>query len=66
MSAETAGRYIEGISAEELIALLSRASFACGMRLHLLIFAKIAGVEFEGIGSDPKIKAFCDQTRECE
>ena len=62
MSAELSGRYIEGIGADELIALLRSASFACGMRLHLLIFAKIVRVDFEGIGEDPKIVAFCKES----
>ena len=61
MSAAVSGRCIEGIGANELIALLRGAHLACGMRLHLLIFAKIAGISFEGIGEDPKIKAFCEE-----
>lgn len=61
ISAEVLGRYVEGIGARELISLLGGAALACGMRLHLLIFAKIAGVDFEGIGEDPKIKAFCEE-----
>ena len=61
ISNEVSGRYVEGIGARELISLLGSATLACGMRLHLLIFAKIAGVEFEGIGEDPKIRAFCEE-----
>jgi N-acetylglucosaminyldiphosphoundecaprenol N-acetyl-beta-D-mannosaminyltransferase len=54
------GVYVEGLSASELVALLSRSIGVCSMRFHLLVFADIAGVSYTGIGSDPKIRAFCD------
>jgi len=59
MAAEVGGHYIEDIDAGELAALLREAKQAIGMRLHLLIFAHLAGIAFEGVGEDPKIKAFC-------
>lgn len=52
-------RYIERLFGSELVALLRRSDIACGMRLHLLILARAAGANFEGIGKDPKIKSFC-------
>lgn len=59
MTAEVGGHFIDGIDAYELISLLGKAECAIGTRLHLLIFAKLAGVRFEGVGEDPKIRAFC-------
>ena len=53
--------YMERLSGSELVGLLKRAELACGMRLHLLILSKAAGVDFEGIGRDPKIKSFCEE-----
>ncbi len=61
MSRETGGIYVENISGGELISVLRRAELSCGMRLHLLIFSRIAGIRFEGVGSDPKIRAFCEE-----
>jgi hypothetical protein len=56
------GRYAEGLSARELISLLCDAECCVSARLHLLIFAKIANTPFEGVGNDPKIRAFCGES----
>ncbi len=61
MILEVGGKYIDALSAGELTALLSEADYACGARLHLLVLSKLAGVEFEGVGDDPKIVAFCEE-----
>ncbi len=55
------GEYIERLDGGELVALLRGAELCCGMRLHSLIFSNIAETPFEGVGSDPKIKAFCEE-----
>ena len=60
---ETCGRYACGLSANELIFLLSKAEFCLSARLHLLIFSKIAGIPFEAIGNDRKLTAFCEENR---
>lgn len=39
--------------------VMSGAALAVGMRLHLLIYAAVAGVPFVGIAGDPKIASFC-------
>lgn len=61
MSGELGGEYLEGLCAEELISLLRSAKVCVSMRLHLLIFSSIAGTTFVGVGSDPKIRAFCEE-----
>lgn len=58
-TSEVGGIYAEGLSASELVFLLSRAEFCLSARLHLLIFAKIADTPFESVGNDPKLTAFC-------
>ncbi|MBO5415298.1 MAG: glycosyltransferase [Clostridia bacterium] len=61
MSEAVGGVYIDGLSGGELTDILRGAELACGMRYHLLVFSKIAGIPFEGVGSDPKIRAFCEE-----
>ncbi len=58
---EIGGKYIENIGGGELISLLRNAEAAVGMRLHLLIFSKAAGISFEGVGKEPKIISFCEE-----
>ncbi len=51
-------------SAPELMGVLSRAEFAVGMRLHLIIFASSAGVPVIALSYDPKVSstmAYLDQ-----
>ena len=61
ISVSLGGEYIDGLCAEELISLLRGAEICVSMRLHLLIFSSIAGTPFEGVGSDPKIRSFCEE-----
>ena len=61
MTAEIGGHYIEDMGESELVTLLRTAERAIGERLHLLIFAHLAGISFEGVGEDPKIEAFCKE-----
>ncbi len=51
---------LKGLSASEVIALISDMSFVMGMRLHMLIYASAAGVPAIGISYDPKVKAFLE------
>lgn len=44
----------------DMLAIIGRCSIACGMRLHLLIFASAMNVPMAGIAYDPKIKGFMD------
>ncbi|MBQ7383259.1 MAG: glycosyltransferase [Clostridia bacterium] len=61
MSEAVGGEYVDGLDCGELVELLGGAELVCGMRFHLLVFAKIAGSPFEGVGKDPKIRAFCEE-----
>ena len=58
---EIGGEYIEKINGRELLLLLKYAEAAVGMRLHLLVFSKVAGISFEGVGKEPKIISFCKE-----
>lgn len=44
----------------ELLAVIGKASVACGMRLHMLIFASVMQVPMAGIVYDKKIRGFMD------
>lgn len=46
------------LAVEEMLALIGSAEMACGMRLHLLIFASVMDVPMIGIVYDPKIEGF--------
>lgn len=48
------------ISVCDMLALIGRCSIACGMRLHMLIFASVMNVPMAGIAYDPKIKGFME------
>ena len=56
---ELGGVLAEGLTPAELIRLMRESEVVCGMRLHALVFASVAGVPFVGFGTDPKIEAFC-------
>lgn len=58
---EVGGIYIDDMDGRELVSLLRYAEMSVGMRLHLLIFSKAAGIPFEGVGKEPKIVAFCEE-----
>ena len=53
------GVTLRNLSGYDDAGILAHSMFAVGARLHLLIFAHAVGKKFIGIGSDPKIAAFC-------
>lgn len=48
------------LSVNDMLAIVGRCSIACGMRLHMLIFASVMNVPMAGIAYDPKIKGFME------
>lgn len=44
----------------DMLAIIGRCSIACGMRLHMLIFASVMNVPMAGVAYDPKIRGFMD------
>ena len=46
------------LTVAEMLAVIGRCDIACGMRLHMLIFASVMNVPMVGIAYDPKIKGF--------
>jgi len=52
-------RSVAGVNPREVLALLEKAEFCVGMRLHTLILAARAAVPFIGVEIDPKLGAFC-------
>ena len=48
------------LSVADLLAIIGRCEMACGMRLHMLIFASVMNVPMVGIAYDPKIKGFME------
>ncbi len=58
MAKETGSICIERrLSAEMCIALATKSEFVVGMRLHMLIYAFVAGVPSLGISYDPKVES---------
>ena len=53
----------EILTPSSVLAYLVQFKLIISMRLHGLIFAKIAGVPYEGIVYDPKVKAFLEDKR---
>jgi len=48
------------LSVCDLLSVIGKCSIACGMRLHMLIFASVMNVPMAGIAYDPKIKGFME------
>lgn len=48
----------------DMLAVIGRCTIACGMRLHMLIFASVMNVPMAGIAYDPKIKGFMDYMKQ--
>lgn len=48
------------LSACDLLSVIGKCSVACGMRLHMLIFASVMDVPMVGIAYDPKIRGFME------
>lgn len=48
------------LAVDEMLALIGHAQMACGMRLHMLIFASVMDVPMVGIVYDPKVQGFMD------
>ncbi|MBQ9269361.1 MAG: polysaccharide pyruvyl transferase CsaB [Oscillospiraceae bacterium] len=54
---------LQGIySAEQTIAMMGHMRLAVGMRLHMLIFAAVAGVPIVGFSVDPKLESLLEET----
>ncbi len=48
------------LSVCDMLAVIGKCSIACGMRLHMLIFASVMNVPMAGIAYDPKITGFME------
>lgn len=48
------------IEVSDMLSIIGKADIACGMRLHMLIFASVMKIPMAGIAYDPKIKGFMD------
>ncbi len=48
------------MSVRDMLAVIGKCTIACGMRLHMLIFASVMNVPMAGIAYDPKIKGFME------
>ena len=56
---QTPSRVIDrNLTVSDMLAVIGRCEIACGMRLHMLIFASVMNVPMAGIAYDPKIKGF--------
>lgn len=53
------GEVAEALSGRDMVGIMSKSSEVIGMRLHSLVFAFCAGVQFYGLGEDEKIESFC-------
>lgn len=54
-------KHVFGLGGGEVLYLCERAELCISTRLHLLIFADIAGCDLIGGGDDPKIISFCKE-----
>jgi len=54
------GKFISGLTVSEMLALIPRAQFVCGMRLHSLIYSLAAGVPFIALSYDKKVRSFAE------
>ncbi len=48
------------MNVSDMLSVIGRCSMACGMRLHMLIFASVMNVPMAGIVYDPKIRGFME------
>lgn len=48
------------MSVRDMLAIIGKCTIACGMRLHMLIFASVMNVPMAGIAYDPKITGFME------
>lgn len=53
------GEVATSLSGRDIAGIMSEAQEVCGMRLHTLVFAFVAGARFVGFGEDPKLESFC-------
>jgi polysaccharide pyruvyl transferase CsaB len=53
---------LEATSPQELITVISQSSYVVSGRLHGLILAAVAGINFCGLVYDPKVAAFLSET----
>ncbi len=61
LALECEGSCISGLCTGEVLYLCEHAKLCISTRLHLLIFADMAGCSFIGGGEDPKIRDFCKE-----
>jgi polysaccharide pyruvyl transferase WcaK-like protein len=50
---------LRGICFDDLILLAKKSRAVYSMRYHGLVAAKIAGVDFIGVGNDEKLTEYC-------
>ena len=61
LSEECGCEVLSGLSGGELIYLCKSTELCISERLHALIFSKLGGCKFIGVGKDQKIIAFCKE-----
>ena len=61
LSEECGCEVLSGLSGGELIYLFKNTELCISERLHALIFSKLGGCKFIGVGKDQKIIAFCKE-----
>ncbi len=54
------GKIMKDLCASDVVGIFSRAKLVCASRFHALIFARSANTPALSFGTDPKIKAFCE------
>ena len=54
------GKILKDICASDIVGVFARAKLVCASRFHALVFARSANTPALSFGTDPKIKAFCE------
>lgn len=52
------------LSIPEMLAVIGKCTIACGMRLHMLIFASVMSIPMAGIAYDPKVRGFMEYLKQ--
>lgn len=61
LAASLGGKLMTGICFGDVTQMMKECKRAYSMRLHGLVAARMAGIEFVGIGEDSKIRGYCEQ-----